>query len=390
MMTVEWVFSNVQRYDVGLSATIGGCMGVFSDYLARNSSDSQLFPNYEIIARLLLNQDRKLAREITNDVRRTLFSEFDDFFRSMWEQTLKIRLDSVRFERSGLASSSDLVQTLGTFNTVPLECAFLSSSGDGGEFGVVAPGATFQLTLDSALGFDVAELCRENAETNGVFFSGRTTPLERDLLKTLTNRLGRLCPYISDLNSWRTLWFAELEEKTRIPYNEMGYYWEQRSFDVAGNRFAWIAVFPASVLFEDHEADSFSSPVIFSENDKPSSVNIDSKANDVSSAVCSMNSEDVVSEYRPAASFCSKKVLDGTLNEVDEQGARTVDVIVDIGSGETSLERWKELRSGSILTTNLSANKLFTALFDGKPAYYVKPGLYRNAPAVQIKAKIDC
>ncbi|MBP5622060.1 MAG: hypothetical protein J6X44_08605 [Thermoguttaceae bacterium] len=366
-------------------------MGAFSNFFTQDSSNLELFPNYETIARLALSQERNLSDQIASDVRQAFFSEFDEFFKREWGQLLGAELDSVQFVRYGFASS-DLSQVLEERGTKPLECALLSSHDASVKFCVVAPASTFQLVLDSWLGFDVAQLCRENVASKGRVFSEQTTRLEREILEFQTSRLGRLFPCLPVFNYWKARRLVALNEITAAAFDKNGYYWEQRAFEISQTRFSWFVVFPISALFERQEKDSFSSFLGINEDDRSFSVRVKPNAqpqnpsNVISDAAYAK--ADTIQDRR-LANTGAKKIVSGTLKETDAQGRSTIDMVVEIGSGETSLELWNELRPGSFLTTELPANKLFVALFDGRPAYYVKPGVYRDVPAVQIKSKIN-
>ena len=367
-------------------------MGAFSNIFVQDASNLKLFPNYETVAQLALRQERNLSDQVATDVRQALFSEFEDFFKAEWEQLVGANLESTQFVRFGFASSSNLSQALEESNKRALECAFLSSNEAAANFSVVAPASTFQLVLDSWLGFDVVKLCQENDASRGRMFSEHTTRLEREILDTQTSRLGRLCPHVPVFNDWKARRLEDLSEKISTQLDELGYYWEQRSFEISGSRFSWFIVFPIKVLFNRQEIGYYSSSLEVNGEDKSFSVKVESNAHAHSSTSPRSGAQTTKAnevQERRLSNAGSKKIIDGTLRETDEQGKRTVEVTVEIGSDETSVERWNELRPGSILTTGLPANKLFVALFNGRPAYYVKPGLYRNASAVQIKSKID-
>lgn len=366
-------------------------MGAFSDFFAQDSSNLRLFPNFETIGRLALRQERNLSEQIATDVRQAFFSEFDEFFKKEWEQLLGATLDSVQFERFGFVSPN-LSQILGERDAMPLECAFLSSREASVEFSVVAPASTFQLALDSWLGFDVAKLCRENVASGRRVFSEQTTRLEREILEFQTSRFGRLFPCLPVFDDWKARRLVSLNERVSAQSDKNGYYWEQRTFEISETRFTWFVVFPISVLFERQEKGSFSSTPELNEDDRSFSVKVKANArvqNDFNTVSDNTFTKADTIQGRRLLGSEAKKIVSGTLEETDRQGNPTIEMVVEIGSGEVSLERWSELRPGSFLTTGLSADKLFVALFDGRPAYYVKPGIYRDAPAVQIKSKID-
>jgi hypothetical protein len=364
-------------------------MGAFSKLFAQDSSNSKLFPNFDAFLRKVQQREDDFPKKIATDVRHALFSEFDSFFKAEWERLLGVKLQRSRFESFGIMAASSLAQTLSRGRDVSIECVLLSSHEDVDAFGVAAPASTFQLILDSWLGFDVEKLFLETGVRREQLFSKQTTHLERVVLTTQTNRLSSLSPFGADANLCKTCCFAELNAVFPKQFEKSRVYWEQRTFEIVGNSFEWTLLFPISTLFYNEEAESY--PVRVRKNRK------DEGGGELDGEKC--GSTTAYGDSRPGnfkgdntrqtQEAADKNVVSGTINEVDEQGVRTVEVVVEIGSGETSLAHWNELQPGSILTTELPANKLFLALFDGQPAYYVKPGVYRNIPAFQIKSRID-
>ena len=310
----------------------------------QGSGKPELFSNLSALERELSRRD---ARYESADGSRALFSRFDSFFCESWRRAVGVESDGSNVLRFGVATLAELAQE--ESNCSVLYGAVLSD-GQGRRFCFAAPGTTFQVMYDARLGFDLARLLASERAFRELYSRLELTELERLTIEPDLRLLGAFFPFSFALekgtpvpNSERALWsvraFERITDRT-FDANET-YYWERRTVEISGRTLEWIIAAP------------FSCPVGRAESNG-------------------------LERSTPAAD--AENVLDA--------GAEAL-FTVEIGECEISLDEWQALRPGSAFATELPARELFEARVDGKPAFWVKPGVFRGQPAVQIKARID-
>ena len=327
--------------------------------LFANASDPRVaLPNYDAILALLNGSPTasRLSASSFFQEDRALFSKRGKAISDGFSRAALAKLPELRFARFGATRAADASPlTLGFERDEALETALLSSDALSASFLFVAPARTFELFLDCLLEVDVVKLCATPDFRTSDFYLTRTTELERDVLRKTLWRLGALFADGSrvDESNWRGEWRGDWVEVARDLGDEV-FYWETRALELGSARFPLALLFSRDSLFLDSERID----------------RVSGGSNDERDAET------------------KKGVVEGSVNEFDAAGNRTVELVVEVGSGEISEEEWRALRPGSILTTNASADDLFLARLDGIPAFRVKPGAYRGTTAVQFKERI--
>jgi len=217
--------------------------------------------------------------------------------------------------------------------TAPLDdCGCVDLQSDDARFFFAAPYETFLLFLCASLGFDVERVCRDEVLWRDLTSEKGAVPtaLELETLNFASTRLADFFPSVCSND--KRIWRGELRERstqeTRQRNDEEPCYWEERVLEIGAKRFSWRLCFPFSNFF----GKNASFPIEF-ESDR-------------------------------------------------------VGVDVEIARGIVDAERWKNLKPGDVLTTEVPADALFTVLFDGKPTFKARPGVFRGVTSVQLKEPV--
>lgn len=310
----------------------------------QGSGKPEFFSNLSSLERELARRD---ARYESADGSRALFLRFESFFCESWRRTVGAESNGSNVLRFGVATLAELA--LEEPNGSALYGAVLSD-GQGRRFCFAAPGTTFQVIYDARLGFDLARLLASERAFRELYSRRELTELERLTIKPDLSLLGAFFPFSFALekgtpvpNFERALWsvraFERITDRT-FDANDV-YYWERRTVEISGRTLEWIIAAPFSY-----------------------------------------------SVGRPRSNGLERSAPDVDAENGAEAGTTAL-FTVEIGECEISLDEWQALRPGSAFATELPARELFEARVDGKPAFWVKPGVFHGQPAVQIKARID-
>ena len=310
----------------------------------QSSGKPELFSNLSALERELARRD---ARYESADGSRALFSRFDSFFCESWRRTVGAESDGSNVLRFGVATLAELARE--EPNGSVLYGAVLSD-GQGRRFCFAAPGTTFQVMYDAWLGFDPTRLLASERAFSELYSRRELTELERLAIEPDLPLLSAFFPFSFALEKGtpiprfeRALWSVRAFERItdRTFDADETYYWERRTAEISGRTLEWIIAAPF--------ARSACRPASNGLEGNAPTVNVESGPDAAASALFT----------------------------------------VEIGECEISLDEWQALRPGSAFATELPARELFEARVDGKPAFWVKPGVFRGQPAVQIKARID-
>lgn len=385
-------------------------------FIRHNIANTRLFPNYKRVESCLASTEKfdKFSEKTLTDVRASLFSEFDSFLTRNLGGVLNSKLAKTKFNRFGIGTLTELSKEFfSLLDDSSLEFVLFSDKETKVPiWGIAAVPAFFQLFFDSLFGNNAIKVYKRAGLRECDYFHSCTSELERRVLLSEMDAFGTLCPLIYDSvdrhrrmgSSQRIKWIASsifsLESKLCEPIYEEEYYWERRSFDFLGKKFSWALVVPTSIFQNDRENknvgriseietnyrqdttgtvlrdDIVEIPISFVEGIKASE--------ETDRCVVKTGTELKEANNRKD----DGRVVFGTLDTFDFFGNATLEMNVEIGTGEVTLDVWNSLQVGSILTTDIDANELFLARLENGTTYYVKPGVYQGKPAVQIKKKV--
>lgn len=400
-------------------------MNVFLNGCYKKLSDIKLFPNYKALESLCRDSGGTtiVAETVFRDERKALFSEFGGLFEDFWRNLLGVKLSKVRFGAFGVCSFSNLIDRL-THEAHDFEPEYLILQSEDSKisFGILAPSPTFQALYDATLGFELTKLYKEKTCRSGRLFRERLTDWERSILSKELICFGDLFPLtyrkqgsllVRD-DDWALRWQVEFSSNKDFQFCKQtgSYYWERRSFELSGQVFYWYIIIPSNALHKEiGESRRTDSDVIGIKkrsglivSDKLEGKGSDacqiipiplSTLEDGSSETASLNSTRPQAPPSPPDEAVrtgndkiQRNTVVGTLDTLDSLRRPTLEMIVDIGESDVDQETWNALRPGSVLTTNIDSQALFAARLEDGSEYSVKPGIFRNLPAVQIKRRI--
>lgn len=386
----------------------------FSKFVLQNVANSKTFPNYGKIAPFLkgIEGTRSFGEKYKKDVKRSLFSVFEAHFVKTWESFLGVKLNKTRFIQFNVGHFSETIDGIAkNSNGEPLVSLLFAPNAEDVAFGVVLSLSTLQAVYDSRIGYDLSKLYKCFGKQDEFLFSSRLSELERRLISHETHALCRLFPLgyerlnrkkepeVSQKIDWGPVTLLMLDKNNIGECIQGTIYWEERSFEIQGKNFYWSLFIPGAIFrgSSSNNAEKIR---------KVSSGNIAMLSSD-EDKIIPISASDVLPVSGPASSNLSsslysnttscenrrpieieRKIIQGRLDPRDQLGNATVEMVVEIASGEVDYEVWNSLQPGCVLSTDVDADKLFTACIDGLPTFYVKPGVYRGVSAVQIKKRV--
>ena len=346
----------------------------------------ELLPNHRVVSELLINSRLRAefsSKKKLSDVRSALFSERGDFFSRSNNFRAGISSLQTRFDGFGVDERARI-------KLDRWETAFFTTGLPKESFGICAPARTFQILLDSWLGYDVDKLLASVGENYNELYTERLSRLERALLQRELLRLVAPRSFFNEktnatareeIRDWRVVFDAiELDEYRD---SSASYYWERRAFVILGALFPWVLFIPASRLVQSKPIEI---PIDLSDESLSDDRSTDERRE---RAITTSSGDARLKLSSNASKGTEKNIVRGTLSERDSQGGETCELTVEIGTGEATSEEWSQIRPGSLLTTDIPKDVLFLARANGRPLFYAKPGVYREMSAVQVKKFVE-
>lgn len=299
---------------------------------SRNKNACDKFPNRRELTPFFADVDAfdGYDEALKRDVGASFFSSFERRFEEAVARLFRLNSPRVWFSRFGFSKKAPDEERLALLQSEDSSFIFTASHG------------TFLLFLCASLGFDVERICQDETLwrdlTSGQ--SAKFTELEQVALNKASSRLGALFPsdYEREDSNWRGEFFERSTREAFEAFDSASFYWEERVLESGAKKFPFRLYFPFS-------------------------------------------------------NFLGKKALfpielDATSSTCRPDESERVEFAVEIAKGAIDAQRWKSLKPGDVLTTEVPADALFTALFDGKPTFKARPGVFRGVTSVQLKEPV--
>lgn len=341
---------------------------IFSGASALSASFDR-FPNAPRFAPIFAGRELPPATpDGTTNPNAAFFSEFAPSFVEA-ARRLTAPTAEVRFDRFGFATLDDFSRRFAEVADAA-SLALLFADDRDSRFLLVAPPSTLRLLFVAALGFDVAELCANEALWSDFNADLQTPPtsFEQETFAQEAIRFAALSPFPSlvspSADAWRLVSFPSSPVRAALELDDGLFYWERRFIRLAERVFPWTLFFSTRRLVPLADA-----------------------------ALPRQTFETSAAAYRPTqassnASF-SSSAPSNSAQSLNLTPNNDVELAVVVERGEMSADAWRRLKPGDVLPTNVPANALFLGLVDDAPRFLCRPGLFRGAAAVQIQSRAD-
>ncbi|MBP3558909.1 MAG: FliM/FliN family flagellar motor switch protein [Thermoguttaceae bacterium] len=308
---------------------------------------------------------------------------FAEFASSLVEAARRLTAPTadVLFVGFGFAPLDDLSRRFERSNDGVSESLLLGDA-RGARYLFVAPRSTFRLLFDAALGFNVEEICANEALWNdfNVDAQAPLTPFEEEALTQEAIRFAALSPLAVLSSPSTVVAFRPTSKRVALELDDALFYWERRVLRLGDRLFPWTLVFPTRFLvpLADAALPRESTPQT-PRSDAPPFPPVPTPSLESSP----FSSRSSAEPSQPTPFF----PVSGSPSVSPSPASFELAVVVE--RGETSAETWRRLKPGDVLTTDVPANALFLGLVDDAPRFLCRPGLFRGAAAVQIKTRVD-
>ncbi len=327
---------------------------------------SNRFPNAPRFAPIFAGRELPpAAQDGATNPNAAFFSEFAPSFAEA-ARRLTAPTAEVRFDRFGFATLDDFPRRFTEADDGASSSLLFADYRDA-RFLLVAPPSTLRLLFAAALGFDVAELCANEALWSDFNADLQTPPtsFEQETFAQEAVRFAALSPFPSLVSSsddaWRLVSFPSSPVRAALELDDALFYWERRFVRLAERVFPWTLVFSTRRLL----------PLADAALPRPT----------LATALASRRSTLSAPSDQLAPSNSAESLNSPPNNDVE--------LAVVVERGEMSADAWRRLKPGDVLPTNVPANALFLGLVDDAPRFLCRPGLFRGAAAVQIQSRAD-
>lgn len=312
----------------------------------------------------------------------------------------------VRFDRCGFATPDALALSLDSASSAPSQALLFADDRDA-RFLFAAPSSTLRLLFDAALGFDVAQLCANQALYDD-FNADAIQPLtsfEEEAFAAEFPRLASLAPVALSapaatptVDGWRPVSSLLSPRRAALAFDAPLLYWERRSIRLAERVFPWTVVFSTRFLASLIDSPRLSESTRNSDSPRsphsprspyPSPSSFPSSSPRFADSPRPTQPVPFPSPCAPldAPPFAPVRAPSPSSSSSSADSQTTFDLSIVVEQGQMSAESWRNLKPGDVLTTNVPANALFLGLLDGVPRFLCRPGLFRGAAAIQIKGE---
>ncbi|MDO5308704.1 MAG: FliM/FliN family flagellar motor C-terminal domain-containing protein [Planctomycetia bacterium] len=329
---------------------------------AEACSTGEEFPNRTLLSPYLKKRlsNRTLPENIATDATKRWFVNAAPLQRQILTTILCERHVDVVFPHIGVGTSKTLIQRMTSIFSDAGGTEYIACrSGDAFRFVLLAPPATLRVLLDALLGYSPAELLTLSNYLERLSDAALTS-LEYELLLAYQGRLLQLCParaesadsedVIVDYGRDLAAGLAKLCDKERL-------YWEESTVVIGEHEFSWAMAFVAKDLLDTpHCLLHLGTSADLTDGSTPEP------------------------EVAPGV---RRKM--GTRVESRDDFA---ELIVKVATGVIPTQRWRSLKPGDVLYTEIDAQELFTIEADGVPFYRGKPGISHGQSAIQLKEKL--